>query len=142
MAVAITRTQTGIDREIAKRNAAARESVNGMFRAKREEYVTDLPGQDAMYRAKYDEAADFLAQSPEPTDLSPYPWMAQEVGVTAPTAYELAQLWVNLNQLWGTVVGPQLEGIRQQTVAAISAASSDAEIETILHSLRDTLAGI
>ena len=70
-------------------------------------FVTAIPGQSAIYIAKNEEAVHLLS-SHGPEDeipLSDYPLIASEVGVTAPTAWEVAQVFANLNLLWRQAAG-------------------------------------
>ena len=51
----------------------------------------------------------------------PYPLIAAEVGVTAPTARELAQVWVNVSVYWRSIAA-RIEGVRMRAIARIEAA--------------------
>jgi len=96
----------------------------------RTHYVTSITGQDSIYGRKKEEAIAYLSASPEPTDLTPYRFLAKEVGLTAPTAYELAQLWLNMDDFW-TQKAADLEEIRMTAIYALSDALTANEIETI-----------
>jgi hypothetical protein len=98
---------------------------------KRQMFITSLPGQDGIYLEKRSEAIQYLAADPEPADLSDYPFLLAETGITAPTAYELSQLWLNLNALWiATAAG--FEKVRMTAMYAFAEAQSVNEIETIM----------
>jgi len=81
---------------VAKAEVVAR--VNEAVTTARRLYLPELPGQEMIYMAKETEALRYLSL-PEP-DLSEYPLLAAEVGLTAPSAHELAQIWANMGALW------------------------------------------
>jgi hypothetical protein len=98
----------------------------------RKKYITHIPGQDALYQAKKDTALRYLAENPEPSLLDGYYLIKKEVGKTAPTAYELCQLWLNMNQMWEMIAG-DLEYIRVPTNTAIENANSRSEIDSLVN---------
>lgn len=104
----------------------ARAKLTDQVRQMREPLVTSLPGQDMVYLRKEHEAGLYL-QDPDP-DMANYPLLEAEVGITAETAYQLAQLWLNMSQIWRTAAA-QLERYRLGTLARIDAAMSVAELE-------------
>jgi hypothetical protein len=98
----------------------------------RSQLITDLPGQDMVYLAKEAEARSWVTEvSP---DLADYPLLSAEVGITAPDADQLAQLWLNMAVLWRSTAA-QLEALRLSTQAAIAAAETEAEIAAALAAL-------
>jgi hypothetical protein len=117
--------------ELARSKGDVLNRVETKIKRVRQQYITDLPGQDAIYEAKRQEAIAYLAESPEPATLIEYPMIAAEVGTTAPTAHELAQLWLNMNVQWKTIAAT-LESIRVPANASIDAATTTTEIEAIL----------
>lgn len=99
-------------------------------------YITDIPGQDALYSAKLEEARAYLAEvNPVAQD---YPLIWSEVGVTAPTADEVAQVFINLNALWKAAAG-QIDGAYFGAQAAIMAASNEADMQAALDALAEAL---
>jgi hypothetical protein len=102
-------------------------------------YITALPGQDALYQAKLDEARIYVTLSPEPTTLVDFPLLAGEVGITAPDAYNLAQLWLNMNAMWRYLSG-SMENLRMSTINALLAATTVAELDAIEATFRQRLA--
>jgi hypothetical protein len=113
--------------------AAAQARLIGVMSAARLAFVTPLPGQDMVYLAKETEARAWVGEvSP---DLADYPLLSAEVGITAPDANQLAQLWLNMASLWRGAAA-ELEGLRLSTQAAIAAAGSEAELATIMESLQ------
>lgn len=92
----------------------------------RAKFITALPGQDMIYLKKEGEAKSYLAS--ENPNLSDYPLISAEIGVTAPTAYEVAQIWVQLSYMWA-VTASELEKVRLTCVNAINEASTEGEVE-------------
>jgi hypothetical protein len=109
---------------------ASIDAINARAGAIRGLYITDVSGQQMIYLRKEEEARAWLsATSP---DLASYPLIAAEVGLTAPTANELAQLWLNLSALW-IAVAAALEGMRFAAIAEVtSAASAEACEEAVV----------
>ncbi len=108
--------------------AAALERIRLGSALLRGRFVTDLPGQEIIYGKKEAEAARYLAD-PAP-DLALYRWIPREVGSTAPTAYEVAQVISNLAARW-EVVGSDFEEIRLGAIAAAETATTAADLGAI-----------
>jgi hypothetical protein len=115
---------------VAKAEVVAR--VNEAVTTARRLYLPELPGQEMIYMAKETEALRYLSL-PEP-DLSEYPLLAAEVGLTAPSAHELAQIWANMGALWRQAAA-QIEAMRMTALIAIDAAQNEADLDKILSAL-------
>lgn len=105
---------------------------------------TDIPGQDALYLEKRAEAVAYVAeanQGGEPKTLADYPLLANETGVTAPTPYQLAQLWLNRSDQFKRV-GAATERARMQALIAVSTAPDETTIETIEAAFNEALNGL
>ena len=94
--------------------------------------ITLLPGQEMIYLAKEAEARDWLSAA-DP-DIGGYVLLSAEVGITAPDADQLAQLWLNMGQLWRGAAA-QLEALRMTVCAAIAAAETPEEVAAALEAL-------
>ena len=132
----VRRSQTSLTAELGHYRKVALTEVSLLVGEIRQRYITIIPGQEMIYQAKEAEARLWLQTQPE--DLTDFPLLAAEVGITAPTAFELAQLWLNLAVMWKSVAA-QLETLRLQTGAAIAAAGSAAEIEAVMNQFRSTV---
>jgi len=115
--------------------ALVREKVG----ATRQAYITDLPGQDAIYQAKETEAKAYLADASP--DMADYPMLDAETGITEPTAAELATLWITMGTQWRSIAA-QIEAARMTANGAIESAATVAQIEAALTALDTTLAGL
>ena len=120
-----------------KARAVAR--INDAASSLRQHYITVIPGQEMIYLAKEAEAVRYLGD-PAP-DMAEYPMLSAEVGITAPTAYELAQLWANMSALWRQVAA-QIETARLTAIYAIEAAPDAAAIQTATSGAMDALSQI
>lgn len=109
--------------------ASARARVVAWAAAERTKYITVLPGQEMIYLAKEAEAVRFVAD-PAP-DMAAYPFLASEIGVTATTPYELAQVWLFMSQAWRGAAA-QIEQARLAALAQIEAALTIAEVEAVV----------
>ena len=110
-----------IARDLDEARQEAISSVNQGIGRARQKFITALPGQDMIYLRKEAEARAYLAAS-DPS-LADYPMIAAEVGVTAETAYQVAQVWIFMSQRWQAVAA-SLEAIRLRATNAIAAAAS------------------
>lgn len=130
--------QPPTEAEITERTAAmllrarieARDRINDRVGQLRKQIYTDIPGQDALYLEKRAEAVAYVREERvrgEPATLTDYPLLANEIGVTAPSAWTLAQLWLNRSDQFKRV-GAATEGLRMQ---ALIDASTAKDIETL-----------
>ena len=110
------------DRAIAEINAAADSA--------RRRFITAIAGQEMIYLRKEDEARRYLALDPEPTDLAGFPMIEAEVGITAPTAYQIAQIWLFMSNQW-ILAAAQIEAARLSGIEAARVATSPPQIEAI-----------
>lgn len=111
---------------VCKQAAVAR--INTWAATERGKYITSIPGQDMIYLAKEAEAIRYLADV-DPQLLA-YPLISAEIGITADTSHEIAQLWVNLSEVWRGVAA-QIEQVRLSLIQNIQEASSEAVVNTI-----------
>ena len=94
-------------------------------------YITDIAGQEAIYAEKAAEAKAYVALIFPPANLANFPMLAAEIGITAPDAAQLAQVWLNM-QAQLRIVGAQSEQMRLGAINLINAALSQSEIDQIL----------
>ena len=115
---------------LARARAEAIAAVNAAAGTLRARHITVLPGQEMLYLAKEAEARAWLTADPAPPSLAAFPLLAAEVGITAPTPHELAQVWANMGAIWRTIAA-RIETVRLSAVAAIEVAP-DAERAALL----------
>lgn len=122
---------------LADRLAGARRlivaQVNARVDAVRRRSRTVIAGQDALYERKAAEARAYVAatsQGSEPVSLEDYPLIAAEVGITAPEAWQVAQIWLHRSAAVAAL-DAATEAPRQAALAAIAEATSIAEIEAV-----------
>jgi len=132
------RTPGNLAAELAARRGVALTRITAMRGQARLAYITDLPGQDMLLTAKLEEARAYVVDpAPAPAD---YPLILSEVGITAPTALEVAQVFLNLNALWRQAAG-MLDSICFAAQAAVDAAPDEAAIDAAVAALANALAG-
>ncbi|WP_287994585.1 hypothetical protein [Acidiphilium sp.] len=112
---------------LTRERQTAINRINQLADSVRRMFITPIIGQEMVYLEKESEARVYLALDPEPVDLSGFPFIAAEVGVTAATPQQVAQLYLNLGAQW-RVVGSMLENVRLGSIAAIEAATTLAQI--------------
>lgn len=104
----------------------------------RNRWITPSVAASGIYLAKESEARDWLAAG-EPEDLADYPLIAGEIGLTAPTAWHIAQLWLGMAAAWRGIAAA-IEAARLGAKTAILAASTATEIDAAMGALEETLA--
>jgi plasmid maintenance system antidote protein VapI len=137
--ITLTRNAESYNYELDLYKAEAAKTVKSVVGNARLNYITDLPGQDAIYQAKENEATAYLAAT-SPT-LTDYPLLNAETGITAPTATELANLWITMAQQWRSVAA-QLEAARMTANASVNLATTVAEVDAALAVLNDAIANL
>lgn len=114
--------------ELAQMKRIANLKILAVIKSIRASMITDLPGQEMIYLRKEAEARAYVSD-PAP-DMANYPLMVREIGITAPTAGELAQVWLYMaNQLMS--VAGLLEAVRLGAPALLEAASTESEIDAV-----------
>lgn len=99
------------------------DSVAGSTRLR---YITDVPGQQAVYLVKLEQANQYLA---DPNSTVPY--IQAEADALQTTLQIAAQQIVDRANLWNNIVGPQIEGIRRKNKLAVDAATTIDEVYSI-----------
>jgi hypothetical protein len=110
--------------------------INATVGSFRERFITTAPGQEMIYSAKEAEARSFILNQPEA--LEEYPFIAAEVGILAPTAWQVAQIWLYMGASWRSIAA-NLEGLRVAATSAVAAAQSVEDIQTILANFKGAL---
>ena len=123
----------------AKRKAVA--EINRVVGWARQQFVSSQTGQDTVYEEKAKEGRRYILQVLEPLNLSDFPMLENEVGVTAPTAYELAQIWVNRNDMDRSSLA-LIEGVKFRHLDQLSSAQSTASVASVLATATDALAAL
>lgn len=72
----------------------------------------------------------------EPRTLEDYPLLENEVGVTAPTPWQLAQIWLHRSDQF-KALGAATERLRMQASLAIAVAPDPETIDTTLATFSD-----
>lgn len=116
---------------LTKAKSDAITTVNETVGRARLPYLTDIPGQQAIYTEKAAEAVAYVAMDPAPETLVDFPLMAAEVMITAPDPWQLAQVWLNM-QAQLRLIGAQSEQLRLGTQLAITNAKNLDEVQNIM----------
>lgn len=104
------------------------KEVNDYITAARASVITIIPGQEMIYQAKEAEANRWVSE--ETPNIEEYPLLAAEIGITAPDADSLAQLWLNMAYYW-RLMAAQLEAQRLTINAQIANATTIQELENV-----------
>ena len=131
----LSRSEVSKARELNVCKAKAKDAVNKRMDQIRSRFITPIAGQSMIYMAKETEALAYVAATPEPSTVTgwetQYPFIAGEVGSTGSSAYEVAQVFLNLAAQWRGI-GAQLEKVRIETIQAISLAQSATDSDDAL----------
>ena len=122
--------ETRAAQALAEAKSRARTDLAAAVATARAAYITTLPGQQMIYIAKEAEAHAYVAD-PAP-DLATYPLLSAEIGITAPDAWQLAQIWLAMADIWRQAAA-QIEAWRLGIAAQIEAAQS---VEAVLGAMR------
>ncbi|WP_145106392.1 hypothetical protein [Cereibacter sediminicola] len=123
------RTPDDLAAELQEARRAGIGCVNSAADAVRRRYVTMIAGQDMLYLRKEAEARAYLADpDPDPAD---YPLIMAEVGITAPEAWHVAQVYLGLSAVWISLAAP-LETARLGAIAQIEVAEDAETIRAIV----------
>lgn len=126
----LSRSQSSKDEELLSYKDQVSKKMMDVMNAARSVIVTPLVGQEMIYGAKEDEAKRFLEISPEPDDLSAFPFLSEEVGITAESALELAQLWSQTGPQW-RITAAKLEGLRMKFKSDMVSAQTKTEVDQL-----------
>lgn len=116
---------------VAKARWQALRDIDRAAGEARLRYITDVPGQQAVYLVKLQEAAAYVAAyaaSPQAAVAGPY--IAAEAAATGTTALAVAEMVVGLGGAWNGVVGPAIEGARMGGKSAVAAAAGATDDDT------------
>lgn len=114
------RSPEDISADLALRKMQSAQTINTAAGQARQRFITDLPGQEMIYKAKLDEAQRYVS-GPEPANLDGFPLIAAEVGITAQNAYQIAVIWLWMAEVWIRAAA-QIEAIRLSGIAAVQSA--------------------
>ncbi len=128
------RTETEKETYLNDCRKDAERRVNQRIGELRLPLITDIPGQEMIYQRKEAEALSYIALVPEPESLEDFPFLSAEIGITAPTAYQLAQVWINMSSLL-RLYGAQLEQVRLGSISQIQQAQDEGSIKAIVASV-------
>jgi hypothetical protein len=121
--------------DLIRAKSAGKQSVDYIIKQARLLFVTDIPGQEMIYLRKEQEAREFVLLDPVPVDLSEFPFIAVEIGITGQTATEVAQVFLNLASAW-KMIGATLEGLRLQAYADVMSCTNTNAVDAVVASLR------
>jgi hypothetical protein len=95
-------------------------------------HITDVPGQQAVYARKREQAAAYLAAvaaDPQADPLpTPGPYIVAEAAALGVTAAELAANVVEIATLWEDTLSPAIEAQRISGKAAVQVAADEAAV--------------
>lgn len=112
--------------------AAAWDAIDKAAGAARVRYITDVPGQQATYMAKAEQARAYLAELSAGGTAKPGPFVEAEASATGLSASDAAKEIVTVADAWENVLGPTIERERRAGSLAVSAAVDVAAVRAAL----------
>lgn len=97
----------------------------------RRRYITDVPGQEAVYLVKLQEAQAYAAAHALDSGATVPAYIAAEASAIGQSAITVANTVIALAGFWNGNVGPAIEGARLGGKAAVAAATGADEAATI-----------
>lgn len=113
--------------DLAPLRLEAQAKIDRRAEAERLAHVTPGAAQAMVYQAKQAEARRYV-EAGRPASLEGYSLLAAEVPLTAPTAGELADLWLSLEARWLRAAAG-IEARRLAAKAAVRAATNPAAVQ-------------
>ncbi|MDD1499632.1 hypothetical protein PVA19_14505 [Agrobacterium sp. CNPSo 3708] len=117
---------------LADLKARLKASIDDTAEAERRKYITQGAGQAMTYMRKADEASRYIAATNP--DASGYPLLSAEVGITAPTMQEVAQVVHAAYSQW-QIISAAIEAARLATKAAIESSETIEEAQAAANAL-------
>lgn len=127
------RSTESLNTPLTKAKLAAKQRVIDVTDEIRRIYLTPITGQELTYDEKKAQAVAFLAADPTPTEAgTEYGFIFGEVGITANTPTEVAQIVVGMAGAFKTQIGPMIEHLRLLAGKNIKDATTIAEIDAAM----------
>lgn len=125
---------------IAQRENAAIEAIDTSAEQVRLRFVTPGSAQAMAYQAKIEEAARWAAAG-HPVDLTGFPLIAAEIGISGESAAAVTALWTQMEAQWRQVAA-QIEAVRLGAKAAVSAAAQASDFDGIQAAMEAALTAL
>lgn len=136
----ISRKALSKDRELTRLKLEARDRINKQTAILRSQFKTEVEGQDSVYLQKQDEARRYLSYETPPEDLTDFPFLRNEVGITRSSMRALAELWLEKARETAHHLA-SLEGLRMSTLQFVNSAFSAEDVsyheDIFMQSIRD-----
>ena len=128
-------------RTLAGLQADAHAAIDAAAGAARARYITDVPGQQATYLRKLEQARAFLALPAGEEGAAP-PYLQAEADATGRTPRQAAQAIADTAALWDEQLGPAIEGARIGGKRAVTLATTSADVDAARDQAITTIAAI
>ena len=124
-------TRVRASKNLPLRHYEAETAIDNAADRVRARFAT--PNMHQIYSDKRNEPERYVTAlaGGETPDLADYPYLSKEIGVTAPSAESLAQLWLFMDSQWKQVAAV-IEQIRVGSKAQVRTATSADEIDAIV----------
>lgn len=111
---------------LEEEKAIALEYIDNLAGSTRLRFITEVPGQQAVYITKLEECKAYLADN---SIVGSY--LQAEASVTGQSLLDTASYIVSVSTYWNTIIGPSIESTRRKSKIDIGTAVSIAEVVSI-----------
>jgi len=115
---------------VSGRRWEARGLIDEAAGAARLRYITDVPGQQAVYMLKLAQAQAYTAAVLLDAGATVPPYIAAEAAALGQTAAQVSATVIALAGVWNDQLGPAIEGARLGGKAAVTAAATPEAVQT------------
>ena len=116
------------DEELAQAKAELMDHINIRSSEMRQPFITNVKDQSTIYQLKKEEASRYM-NDPAPV-LSDYPLLRAEIGVTADTAENVAQVYLQMNDMFMNALSMS-ESIRLGHVSLVEMSNDISQLASI-----------
>lgn len=110
--------------------------------AARLSYITDVPGQQAVYMAKLEQARAHLAALATDPGAAPPPYVLAEMSVTGLDHIAACHDIIATGTAWNELLGPAIEQARRAGKTAVGAAETADGVQLALDAALQALAAV
>lgn len=142
--ITLRRSAASLAAPLRNAKSEASQQISQLASDLRQIFIPAIAGQELTYQEKEKQALAYIAASPEPDptnvqDMDHYGFIFGEVGVTAPSPYQVAQIILFKAQAFRSV-GPKIERLRLKAYSDVMTCTTEAEIDAVVQAYERDLA--
>ncbi len=119
---------------LEQEKAIALNYLDNIAGSTRLRFITEVPGQQAVYITKLEECKAYLADN---NIVGPY--LQAEASATGQSLHDTASYVIAVSNYWNSVIGPTIEATRRKAKIDVAAATTIAEVLSIKETAKASL---